>query len=178
MRWRRGVTTAVVTLFLLFVVRTVLYYSSDNNGELQTVTIDMTQPFFAVYFGSPDATTLLPEFHQGIGTIEERLTILLEGPRLDGLAQVVPEDTQLLGFSLVDDVLYLNFSHHLVTNHPGGSSGELITVYGIVNTVIGARGVMRVQILVDGRQVPTLVGHLDLSEPLEKDYELLGGSQI
>ena len=177
MKWRQGVTMAVGFLLLLLVVRTVWYYSNDKD-ELPSMAIDLAQPFYVVYFGSPDSTGLIPEFRQGHGTLEERLQDLIAGPKQADLAPVLPEGVEFLGYRQAGDVLYLNFSHHLVTNHPGGSSGELITVYGIVNTVVGTRGVQRVQILVDGRQIPTLVGHLDLREPLEKDYELLGGSQI
>jgi spore germination protein GerM len=177
MGWRRGVTTVVVALLLLFVVRTV-WFSSGGNGEVTPVSINVAKPFYAVYFGSPDAAMLVPEFREGLGTIEERLASLIEGPRLPGLAAVMPDGVVLLGYSQWDDMLQLNFSHHLVTNHPGGSTGEVITVYGIVNTVVGAGGVRRVQILVDGRPILTLAGHLDLTDPLEKDYELLGGSHI
>jgi germination protein M len=154
-----------------------LYYPRGND-DVKSVSVDIAQPFYAVYFGSPDAATLVPELRQGLGTLEERLASLIAGPELPGLVAALPAGVELLGYSQLNDVLYLNFNHYLVTNHPGGSAGELITVYAIVNTVVGAGGVRRVQILVDGRPIQTLAGHLDLTEPLEKDYELLGSSQI
>lgn len=176
MRWKRGLAGAVMVLILLFLARTVLYLVTEKRE--MPVSIDAMEPFYAVYFGCPDSVYLIPEFYQGQGTIEERLASLLAGPRLPDLAAVTPEGVKLLGYNQHGDVLFLNFSHHLITNHPGGSAGEIITVYGIVNTVVGAQGVRRVQILVENRPVLTLAGHLDLTEPLEKDYELLGGSHI
>ena len=177
MRWKRGLASAVVILILLLLARTVLYMFMEKS-EILPVSVDATEPFYAVYFGCTDGVNLIPEFRQGQGTIEERLASLLAGPRLPGLSAVIPEGTELLGYSQRGDVLFLNFSHHLITKHPGGSAGEIITVYGIVNTVVGVQGVRRVQILVESRSIPTLAGHLDLTEPLEKDYKLLGGSHI
>jgi germination protein M len=177
MRWKRSAAMAVVFLLLLFAVRTVLYVLSEENGIIE-VSVDVSKPFYAVYFASPGSLYLVPEFRQGAGTIEERLESLLAGPRLPGLFPILPEGVRLLSYSQRGDVLYLNFSHHLVTNHPGGSTGEIFTVYGIDNTLVGAQGVRRVQILVENRMVSTLAGHLDLTEPLEKDYEILGSSHI
>lgn len=177
MRWKRGLASAVMVLILLFLTRTVAYIFTERS-EILPVSVDSTQPFYAVYFGCPDSVRLIPEFSQGQGTVAERLESLLAGPRLSGLTPIIPEGTELLGYSQHGDVLFLNFSHHLITQHPGGSAGEILTVYGIVNTVVGAQGVRRVQILVESRSIPTLAGHLDLTEPLEKDYKLLGGSHI
>ncbi len=177
MRWKRGAAIAVVLLLLLFAARTVLYLVSEYSGIIE-VSVDPGQPFYAVYFSCPGSLFLVPEFNQGSGTIEERLESLLTGPRHPELSPVIPEGVRLLGYNQRGDVLYLNFSHHLITNHQGGSTGEIFTVYGIVNTLVGAQGVRRVQILVENRRISTLAGHLDLREPLEKDYEILGGSQI
>ena len=47
---------------------------------------------------------------------------------------------------------------------------ELLTVYAIVNAVTAnLPGVQRVQILVDGREVDTIAGHIDVRRPLERD---------
>jgi germination protein M len=177
MGWKRGLASAVVVLVLFLLARTA-FYLITGNGDIPA-SVNVAEPFYAVYFGAPEGVVqLVPEFHQGEGTIEERLEDLLAGPSLPGLSPVFPEGVKLLGYSQRGETLFLNFSHHLVTNHPGGSAGEIITVYGIVNTVSGAQGVRKVQILVENRPLLTLAGHLDLSAPLEKDYDLLGGSHI
>jgi spore germination protein GerM len=73
----------------------------------------------------------------------------------------------LLGAYQLGDTLVLDFSRELQTNHSGGSAGELLTVYSIVNTLAeNIHGISRVQILVEGNEVETLAGHLDLREPL------------
>lgn len=177
MKWKRGLAILIVALILLFVGRTVLDISRKKS-DILPVSVDTTQPFYAVYFGCPDGASLVPEFVQGQGTIEERVARLLAGPTLPGLSPVIPPGVELLGYSQRGDLLFLNFSYHLLTNHPGGSAGEILTVYSIVNTLVGVQGVRRVQILVESRPIPTLTGHLDLREPLEKDYELLESSHM
>jgi spore germination protein GerM len=164
-------------LLLALVVGGVFHLAWEKRQTLP-VSVDVKQPFYAVYFGSPDGDGLIPEFRQGEGTIDERVASLLEGPRLSGSVGVLPKDVRFLGYSQRDGTLFLNFSHHLITNHPGGSSSEILTVYGIVNTLSGVQGVQKVQILVENRLITTLAGHLDLREPLSKDYELIGSSHL
>ncbi len=177
MKLKRGVAIGVGLLVLLLLVRGILHIPRGKEEALPSF-VDVTQPFYPVYFGSPDGGALLPEFHQGEGTIENLLASLLAGPQSPDLVAVLPQGVAVLGYSHRGDTLYVNFSHHLVTNHPGGSTGEIITVYGIVNTLIGAQGIHKVQILVENKVLETLAGHLELKEPLTRDYELLGWSDI
>lgn len=63
-------------------------------------------------------------------------------------------------------VAYLDLSPELVANHPGGSSAEQLTVYSLSTTLVrNFPSIQRVKLLVDGREIPTLAGHLDLSIP-------------
>ena len=55
----------------------------------------------------------------------------------------------------------------MTSEHSGGSLDELLTVYALVNAVTtNVHEVAAVQILVDGREVDTLAGHIDLRQPL------------
>ena len=55
-------------------------------------------------------------------------------------------------------------------NHTGGALDELFAVYAIVNALtVNLPAINRVQILVDGREVDTLAGHVDLRQPLAKN---------
>jgi hypothetical protein len=46
---------------------------------------------------------------------------------------------------------------------------EFLTVYAIVNAItINMPDITAVQVLVDGREVDTLAGHLDLRHPLRR----------
>lgn len=63
---------------------------------------------------------------------------------------------------------YLDFSSHLTNGHIGGTTAELLTITAILKTVFDAfpDDIKQVQILIDGEEVKTLAGHLNLSQPL------------
>ena len=61
-------------------------------------------------------------------------------------------------------VAYVDFSRELVQNHPGGSSAEELTVYSLSNTLItNFPAIKMVTILVEGREIQSIAGHLDLT---------------
>ena len=65
-------------------------------------------------------------------------------------------------------IAYLDFSSHLIDGHIGGTTAEFLTVTAILKTVFDAfpDDIKQVQILIDGKAVKTIAGHLDLSQPL------------
>ena len=64
----------------------------------------------------------------------------------------------------------VDLSKEAVTNHRGGSLDELFAVYAIVNAItVNLPAIKGVQILIDGQEVDTLAGHVDLRHPLSKN---------
>lgn len=90
-------------------------------------------------------------------------------------ASVIPEGTALRAFyTTVRGEAFVDLTPEVATRHPGGSSTELLTVYAIVNAVTAnLPTIQRVQILIDGREVDTLAGHVDLRRPLERDFSVV-----
>ena len=84
------------------------------------------------------------------------------------LLSAFPTGTRLRGVFLADDGnLFVDLSGEVTSQHSGGSLDELLTVYALVNAVTtNVHEVAAVQILVDGREVDTLAGHIDLRRPL------------
>jgi hypothetical protein len=65
---------------------------------------------------------------------------------------------------------YVDLSRETRTSHPGGTVNELLTVYTIVNALtVNLPAVTAVQVLIDGKEVDTLAGHVDLRRPLAKN---------
>ena len=79
-----------------------------------------------------------------------------------------PRGTHLRAVYLADDgILFVDLSGEVTTEHSGGSLDELLTVYALVNALTtNVAEISAVQILVDGREVDTLAGHIDLRQPL------------
>lgn len=61
---------------------------------------------------------------------------------------------------------YIDLSVEAARDHTGGSHNEALAVYAIVNAVtVNLPTVTGVQILIDGHEVDTLAGHVDLRQP-------------
>lgn len=98
---------------------------------------------------------------------------LIEGPDFPAHGRTVPADVKVRGVQIEGSVAAADFSGELRSSHWGGSTGEILTVYSIVNTLAKLPGVEQVQILIEGKPVDTLAGHLELMEPLSPDWGLV-----
>jgi len=111
------------------------------------------------------------------GVVEQGRQILLA--ELQAAPQpyikVIPEGTALRAFYVTDrGDAFVDLSPEASRAHPGGSLNELMTVYALVNAVTtNLPAVQRVQILVDGKEVDALAGHVDIRRPLSRDMSLV-----
>lgn len=87
------------------------------------------------------------------------------------LVSAVPGGTVLRALFLTPEGdAFVDLSPEISRAHPGGSLGELLTVYTIVDALtINLPVVRAVQILVAGKEVDTLAGHVDIRRPLPKN---------
>jgi spore germination protein GerM len=133
-----------------------------------------------LFYGSVDGQALVP-FRREVelaDTVVAQGTHILTaqlGPAPAPLVSVVPKGTALRSFYVTDrGDAFVDLSPEMVSAHPGGSLMELLTVYAIVNAVTAnLPKVQRVQILVNGRELETLAGHVDLRRPLARDRSLV-----
>jgi hypothetical protein len=69
---------------------------------------------------------------------------------------------------------FVDITAPLATNHPGGSLHEALTVYAIVNALtVNLPDITAVQILIDGREVDSLAGHIDLRHPIRRNPQII-----
>ena len=94
-------------------------------------------------------------------------------PVTEPLLSAVPPGTTLRAlFVTANGEAYVDFTREITAAHPGGSLDELLTVYTIVNALtVNLPAVSGVQVLVDGKEVDTLAGHIDLRRPIAKGPE-------
>jgi len=105
---------------------------------------------------------------------KEAIVELIKGPK-SKLIPTLPPRTKLLTLQINDAGLAkVNFSSALSKDHPGGSSGEMMTVYSIVNSLsLNFPQIKRVQILIDGEPAETIRGHLSLEQPISPKPDLI-----
>jgi len=133
-----------------------------------------------LYYGSSDGRALVPvrrDVPLAGGVVEQGrqiLTVQLQDAPPPYL-QVIPAGTTLRAFYVTDrGDAFVDMSGHVVSAHPGGSLTEGLTVYALVNAVIAnLPAVQRVQLLVDGKEVDTIAGHVDARRPLARDTTLV-----
>ena len=129
-----------------------------------------------LYFGDKEGMYLLPverEITKGNETLESAIIAeLIKGLQDANLSRTIPEGTKLLSVSVVDGVAYVNFSKEFQTKHWGGSTGETMTIYSVVNSLGSLAGIQKVQFLLEGDKKDSIFGHNDTSTPFSPDWNL------
>ena len=102
---------------------------------------------------------------------------LIKGPT-GKLIPTLPPRTKCLNIKLNEKgVASVNFNKSLSKDHPGGSSAEILTTYSIVNSLTqNFPKIKQVQILVEGKPIESISGHLSLKQPLVFKPDLIKSS--
>jgi spore germination protein GerM len=110
--------------------------------------------------------------------LKQILNALLAGST-SGLRNTIPNGTFLYEVYIDDrSIAYLDFSRHLTEVHIGGTTAEILTVQSILRTVHAnfSGQIETVQILIEGQEVDTLAGHIDISKPLVLAPEIIASN--
>ena len=91
------------------------------------------------------------------------------------LIPTLPPQTKVLALDIDEEgVARVSFSGALTRYHPGGSSAEIMTVYSVVNSLtINFPQIKQVKILIEGREIDSITGHLSLSKPISPNPGLV-----
>ena len=138
-------------------IKATLFYASEDGRGL--VGIEQEVPL---------AEGTVP---QARALVEAQLTSAPPPP----LLSTIPEGTTLRGlFVSSRNEAFVDLETTIRDKHPGGSMNELFTVYTLVNAITtNLPDVQAVQVLINGREVDTLAGHVDLRRPLRKNEALI-----
>jgi hypothetical protein len=97
----------------------------------------------------------------------------------EGFVSAIPAGTTVRSVFLTEDhYAFVDLGGPIATGHSGGSLDEALAVYAIVNAIaVNMPDVVGVQILIDGKEVDTLAGHVDLRFPLPKALDWIQKGQ-
>jgi hypothetical protein len=133
-------------------IKARLFYVSDDGTALRAVERDI--PF-------------------GEGTAEQAREILKAqiAPAAEPFVSPVPPGTTLRNVFVTDrGEAYVDLSGEVTSAHTGGTLDELLTVYAIVDALTAnLPAIKSVQMLIEGQEVATLAGHVDLRRPLAQN---------
>jgi len=182
----KSLINLIIFLFLLFFIlflvqkfilplwqqRLVIEKIPDKIEKEEEPISEIGELEVTLYFSDDDAQYLIPEIrkiNQTDDPAKQSLIELIKGPDDSSLYPTVPPTTRVNALYISDGIAYVDLSSEVIKDHPGGSTGELLTVYSIVMTLTSFPDINKVQILVDGNSGETLIGHLDISIPLERE---------
>lgn len=98
---------------------------------------------------------------------------LILGPKRDDLFITVPKETVIKDIKTKDGVCYVDLNNDFRAKHWGGSTGETLTIYSIVNSLTELPNVKKVQFLIEGEKQAEFKGHYDFSIQFERDESLI-----
>jgi len=176
-----GAAAAVVVVSLLFVGLSRRYGGSPTKAA--AVNLPAAAEATAgrkikahLFYVTEDGARLTDVEHDvafGEGTVEQARQIIEAqlAPVAEPLVSAIPVGTTLRSIVVTaNGEAVVDLSRQIVDAHSGGSMNETLTVYTLVNVLTANMpAVTSVQVLVEGKEVDTLAGHLDLRGPLEKN---------
>ena len=98
---------------------------------------------------------------------------MLEAPTEENLTKIFPNNAAIRSVTVADGLAVVDFDGSILKGFVGGSTGEEFLIGSIVDTLTNFPEVKRVKFLVDGQEIETLSGHMDLSMPLERMNTLI-----
>ena len=152
----------------------------ESTTPSQPAATTPTQPTprsmkLTLYFPNSDATGLVATDRTVTLNDDEVIKAMfneLANPP-SGLEKPLPQGTSLLNASVSSDgVATINLSKEFQKNFSGGSAGEEMTIYSIVNTLTTLSNVHSVQFLLEGKKLDGILGNLATDTPLKPDISL------
>ena len=181
---------ALLAVIALAVVGAISKREENNKVEATTQEVEQKEEVkveeqaktveIVLYFAGENAEKLMQEKRMvnyetykqnpSKAIIEE----LIKGPLDSKLYAIMPNETKLLSIEVKDRKAIIDLSKEFVDNHVGGSTGELMTVYGIVNSLTELKDIDSVEFKIEGEIRDVYKGHLIFNEAFERDEEIIG----
>jgi spore germination protein GerM len=168
----------LIGIGLMVLFHQQIYYSIKPLFERWGILVEKREVL--LYFSDAEGGYLVGEKREILKKNEvkeeakETILELIKGPK-GKLIPTLPPRTKLLTLQINDEGLAkVNFNPALSKDHPGGSSAEMMTVYSIANSLaLNFPQIKRVQILIDGKPIETIAGHLSLRQPVFPKPDLI-----
>lgn len=146
---------------------------TGNDGSKEKIPI-------ILYFSDTNERFLVPEKRfivkkkTPVEQAGEIAKALLDGSKT-GKVNTFPTEVDLKDIKVeTNQTAVVSFSKNLVLNHPGGSASEMATVYSLTNSLTAnIPEIKAVKVLIDGKEVDSLKGHISLKQPFSYNKEYL-----
>lgn len=165
-------------IFFFVMLFNAVFPTSDMN------VIKKQKHLAVIYFSDPQERFLVPEKryvyieNDSAQQAKEITKALLDGSKT-GLINTFPAGAGVRDVKVDDEgTAYINFSRNLTKLHPGGATAEMATIYSLTNSVTeNVSSIKRIKILVDGKELPSIKGHISTKITFTPNPELFVPSQ-
>lgn len=154
-----------------------LGFLSEDDLIFDITATQQNEVSVKLYFSDDQAMYFVKEnrkINVPTGESVEKLIVseLIKGPTKEKAIKTIPAETKILSVETKDGVCFVNLSNEFITKQGGGSSGEYMTIFSIVNSLTELSHIEKVQFLIEGQKKDTLV-HFTLNEPFERDEAMI-----
>jgi hypothetical protein len=133
-----------------------------------------------IYFSDQQERFLMPEKryvfkeNNAAAQAKEIVKALLEGSKA-GLVNTFPAGVVLIDVKVGDaGIALVNFSKNLIKKYQGGSTAEMASIYSLTNSITqNISSIKKVKILVEGKELSSIKGHISTQKAFSPDLELL-----
>jgi hypothetical protein len=170
------VTVIVIFLVLLFVsLFEYVFPPTKDTGARKN-----EKQLVVLYFSDANERFLKPEeryIPKGNTPTEQAREVvkaLLDGSK-EKLVNTFPDKVTLESIKIDEsETAHVSFDNSLVQHHPGGSASEMATIYSLTNSLIkNISGIKKVRLLIAGKEVESIKGHISTRHPFTMNKELL-----
>jgi len=159
---------------IVSLIACLLVFSSGcgctNPRQAEPVITLPVNLFFANSYGEM-ATEMreianIPDHEQFLKLVIEEL---IKGPESESLIATIPETVKVHALTIETDLVHVDFSREMHTDHWRGADSEVMTINSIVNTLTEFPFVERIKMTVAGEAMN--IEHMFLDEPIRR-YEI------
>lgn len=129
-----------------------------------------------LYYPDTDALHLFPvviELPKDEKWLETGIRELAEQPKDKNLSQALPSKDLVKSIRIEKEIAYVDMNEEVLKNTPRGATIEQIIIQSIVHTLVKNTNVKKVVFTIDGKDRETLLGHIDIIDPIKPDMNWL-----
>jgi hypothetical protein len=173
------IVLSIIAFLILFFVILFEYVFPPTKGGV----VKKEKQEVLLYFADANERFLVAEKRYVLkeenteGQAREIVKALLDGSKTK-LVNTFPEKVSLENIRIDDQsTAHVSFDNKLIQLHPGSSASEMITIYSLTNTLIrNVNGIKRVKLLVDGKEVESIKGHINTRQPFIMNKDMMAPS--
>ncbi|PKM58394.1 MAG: hypothetical protein CVU98_01295 [Firmicutes bacterium HGW-Firmicutes-3] len=154
------------------------FYKSDVIVDMESENEVVKTMDLNLYFPDQKGEFLIPVTREvGIKpkeSIEERIIKeLMLPPQGYNLISLIPEKTVVKSIYVDQGICYIDFNEAFRTDHLGGSTSEVMSIYAIVNSLTDLPNINKVQFLIEGKKSESFTGHMQFDILFEQSLDLV-----